>query len=91
MDSFPPDVRLSAAWDVSLDTALLAITGRPSPPPQAPGPPWGSCWGPRTRALSGLGCVAAREASGEQLGWLCVGSAQGACIGHLLLGPRGSG
>ena len=27
----------------------------------------------------------------SQLGWLCMGSAQGARTGHVLLGPRGSG
>lgn len=26
----------------------------------------------------------------SQLGWLCIGSAQGARTGHILLGPRGS-
>lgn len=68
MDSFPPDVRLSAAWDVSLDTGLLAIRAAKSSPPRHRvllGAPAGAL---------GLGpCpawaeLAACEASGEQLG-----------------------
>lgn len=32
LGQFPPDVRLSAVWDVSLEAVLLAVTGQPSPP-----------------------------------------------------------
>ena len=34
--------------------------------------------------------LAVLETSGEQLGWLCLGSSQGARTGHVLLGPRAS-